>query len=219
MYVGTAAGFSVLHPVFAQGFMDAIGSNNLFSSATQDCSNKFAVSEHMYGFPFTLPFPDLPNTNCMIVVGANPVVSKWSFLQVPNPSLHLKEMERRGCKLYFVDPRKTESPDDFLYASVKNAFIKLDFASGKQSLVLQGNHPNWFHGCQVITEVRTYRKPKDVLVVLPITEVRPNSACGHEPDDRSFIKEVPLTSPFTEEGMIHVRTLNGQSINRYVPVL
>jgi formate dehydrogenase len=45
----------------------------------------------------------------MIVVGANPVVSKWSFLQVPNPSKHLKEMEARGAKLYFVDPRKTES--------------------------------------------------------------------------------------------------------------
>ncbi|MEZ4937443.1 MAG: molybdopterin-dependent oxidoreductase [Crocinitomicaceae bacterium] len=109
MYVGTAAGFSVLHPVFAQGFMDAIGSKSMYASATQDCSNKFAVSEHMYGFPFTLPHPDILNTNCFIVVGANPVVSKWSFLQVPNPSLHLKEMERRGCKLYFVDPRKTES--------------------------------------------------------------------------------------------------------------
>lgn len=109
MYVGTAAGFSVLHPVFAQGFMQGVGSRNMFASATQDCSNKFAVAEQVYGFPFTQPFPDLENTRCLIVVGANPVVSKWSFLQVPNPSLHLKEMERRGCKIYFVDPRRTES--------------------------------------------------------------------------------------------------------------
>ncbi len=109
MYVGTAAGFSVLHPVFAQGFMDGVGSNNMYASATQDCSNKFAVAEYMYGFPFTQPFPDLENANCFIVVGANPVVSKWSFLQVPNPSAHLKEMEKRGCKIFFVDPRKTES--------------------------------------------------------------------------------------------------------------
>ncbi len=109
MYVGTAAGFGVLHPIFAQGFMDAIGSKSMYASATQDCSNKFAVAEHLYGFPFTQPFPDLHHTNCLIVVGANPVVSKWSFLQVPNPSLHLKEMERRGAKLFFIDPRKTES--------------------------------------------------------------------------------------------------------------
>lgn len=109
MYVGTAAGFGVLHPVFAQGFMQGIGSRSMYASATQDCSNKFAVAEHLYGFPFTQPFPDLHRTNCLIVVGANPVVSKWSFLQVPNPGLHLKEMERRGCRLYFVDPRRTES--------------------------------------------------------------------------------------------------------------
>ena len=109
MYVGTAAGFGVLHPVFAQGFMQGIGSRSMFASATQDCSNKFAVAEHMYGFPFTQPFPDIHHAQCLIVVGANPVVSKWSFLQVPNPSLHLKEMERRGCRLFFVDPRLTES--------------------------------------------------------------------------------------------------------------
>jgi len=109
MYVGTAAGFGVLHPVFAQGFMTGIGSKSMYASATQDCSNKFAVSRHMYGFPFTLPFPDLANTNCLIIVGANPVISKWSFLQVPNPGEKLKEMEARGAKLWFVDPRKTES--------------------------------------------------------------------------------------------------------------
>ena len=89
MYVGTAAGFSVLHPVFAQGFMTGIGSKSMYSSSTQDCSNKFAVSRLMYGYPFTLPFPDLENTNCLIIVGANPVISKWSFLQVPNPSKKL----------------------------------------------------------------------------------------------------------------------------------
>ncbi len=109
MYVGTAAGFGVLHPVFAQGFMQGVGSRSMYASATQDCSNKFAVAHHIYGFPFTQPFPDIHHTNCLIVVGANPVVSKWSFLQVPNPSLHLKEMVRRGCRLFFVDPRRTES--------------------------------------------------------------------------------------------------------------
>lgn len=109
MYVGTAAGFSVLHPVFAQGFMTGIGSKSMYSSSTQDCSNKFAVSRLMYGFPFTLPFPDLENTNCLIIVGANPVISKWSFLQVPNPGKKLKNLERRGGKLFIIDPRKTET--------------------------------------------------------------------------------------------------------------
>lgn len=109
MYVGTAAGFGVLHPVFAQGFMQGIGSASMFSSATQDCANKFAVAHQVYGFPFTQPFPDLDNLECLIVVGANPAISKWSFLQVPNPIRRLKEVEARGAKIFIVDPRRTET--------------------------------------------------------------------------------------------------------------
>ena len=109
MYVGTAAGFSALHPIFAQGFMTGLGSKSVYSSATQDCANKFAVSRLMYGFPFTLPFPDVRRTNCLIIVGANPVVSKWSFLQVPNPTQHLREITERGGQVWVVDPRRTET--------------------------------------------------------------------------------------------------------------
>jgi anaerobic selenocysteine-containing dehydrogenase len=109
MYVGTAAGFGVLHPVFAKGFMDGIGTRNFFGSSTQDCANKFAVSTHLYGFPFTLTYPDIERTRCLIVVGANPVVSKWSFLQVPNPTAHLRAIEARGGRVFVVDPRRTET--------------------------------------------------------------------------------------------------------------
>lgn len=109
MYVGTAAGFGVLHPVFAQGFMQGIGSASMFSSATQDCANKFAVAHQVYGFPFTQPFPDLDNLECLIIVGANPAISKWSFLQVSNPIRRLKGLEARGAKVFIVDPRRTET--------------------------------------------------------------------------------------------------------------
>ena len=109
MYVGTAAGFSLLHPIFAQGFMTGIGSRSMYASATQDCSNKFAVAREVYGFPFTQPFPDLDYTRCLVIVGANPVVSKWSFLQVPNPMRRLREIEARGGRIWIVDPRRTET--------------------------------------------------------------------------------------------------------------
>jgi formate dehydrogenase len=109
MYVGTAAGFSLLHPIFAQGFMTGLGSKSMYASATQDCSNKFAVAREMYGFPFTQPFPDVDHTSCLIVVGANPVVSKWSFLQVPDPVKRLRSITARGGSLYVVDPRRTET--------------------------------------------------------------------------------------------------------------
>ena len=122
MYVGTAAGFSVLHPVFAQGFMAGLGSRSMYATASQDCANKFAVAREMYGFPFTQPFPDLERTGCLVVVGANPVVSKWSFLQVPNPSRHLKAIEARGGRVFVVDPRRTESAK----AAGEHVFIRPD---------------------------------------------------------------------------------------------
>lgn len=122
MYVGTAAGFSTLHPVFAQGFMTGVGSKSMYATATQDCANKFAVARMVYGFPFTQPFPDVARTQCLIIVGANPVVSKWSFLQVPNPTQHLKDIERRGGKVFVIDPRKTETAK----AAGEHVFIRPD---------------------------------------------------------------------------------------------
>ena len=109
MYVGTAAGFSLLHPIFAQGFMDGIGSRNVYSSATQDCAHRFASSQAIYGFPFTQPFPDLDNLEFLLILGTNPVVSKWTFLQVAHPVRRLKEILKRGGRILVVDPRETET--------------------------------------------------------------------------------------------------------------
>jgi len=109
LYVGTAAGFGLLHPIFAQGFMTGLGSKSLYASATQDCSNKFAVAREVYGFPFSQTFPDVDRTQCLIIVGANPVVSKWSFLQVPDPIARLRAIEERGGRIFVVDPRRGET--------------------------------------------------------------------------------------------------------------
>ena len=109
MYVGTAAGFSLLHPIFAQGFMEGIGSRNVYSSATQDCAHRFAAAQEIYGFPFTQPFPDLDNLEFLLILGTNPVVSKWTFLQVAHPVQRLKSILKRGGRIVVVDPRETET--------------------------------------------------------------------------------------------------------------
>ena len=137
MYVGTAAGFGVLHPIFANGFMDGLGSNSIYASATQDCANKFAVAHQIYGFPFTQPFPDIERSECLIIVGANPLVSKWSFLHVPAANKRLRNVSARGGKVWVVDPRRTETAkvcdehvfirpntDVFFYLSFLNEMIE-----------------------------------------------------------------------------------------------
>ncbi|TXI10302.1 MAG: hypothetical protein E6Q76_04225 [Rhizobium sp.] len=109
MYVGTAAGFSLLHPIFAEGFMKGIGSHNVYSSSTQDCANRFASATEMYGFPFHQPIVDLDHVRYMLIIGTNPVVSKWTFMQVAHPVKRLKEVRKRGGKIVVIDPRETET--------------------------------------------------------------------------------------------------------------
>ena len=90
----------LLHPIFAQGFMTGLGSKSIYASATQDCSNKFAVAREVHGFPFSQTFPDVDHTECLVIVGANPVVSKWSFLQVPEPDQAIaRDRGARGAHL------------------------------------------------------------------------------------------------------------------------
>ena len=109
MYLGTPVGFNALHPHFAQGFIQGLGSTNFYENASQDCSNKWAVARDIYGFPYTQPFPDIDRTHCLIMVGANPVVSKWTFINAPDPIKRLREIEERGGNVWVVDPRRNET--------------------------------------------------------------------------------------------------------------
>lgn len=171
MYVGTAAGFGVLHPMFAQGFMQGVGSSSFYSSATQDCANKFAVAQHMYGFPFTQPFPDVENTQCLIIVGANPVVSKWSFLQVSNPVERLKGMRKRGARVWVVDPRRTETArlaNEHVFiepgtdAAFYLAFLREVLERGNVDEARVGQFANGYDGLREVVEEWTPERAQEL---------------------------------------------------------
>lgn len=178
MYVGTAAGFSLLHAPFAAGFMQGLGSRSTYSSATQDCSNKFAVANLMYGFPFLQPFPDVDRTRCLVIVGANPAVSKWSFLHVTNPVQRLKAIEARGGSVFVVDPRRTESAraagehvfirpgtDVFFYL----AFAHELFARGAIDQARVARHMRGLEALRALCEPWTPERCAEVTRIAPAT--------------------------------------------------
>jgi anaerobic selenocysteine-containing dehydrogenase len=109
LFFGNPTAFSLNHPLFSQGFAKALGTRNVFSSGSQDCNNKFAVCERMYGSPMLQPIPDFDNVRCFIIIGSNPAISHMSFLQVPRPIERLRAIEQKGGQVWFVNPRKTES--------------------------------------------------------------------------------------------------------------
>ncbi|MGE0174482.1 MAG: hypothetical protein AB7T49_16925 [Oligoflexales bacterium] len=117
-----------------------------------------------------------------------------------------------------VAKRTTESPDDYLYAPVENAAVKVDPESRRQFLRLDGHFPYMFVGCMKLNEIRV-TKTNDVLVVLPIAEITENeSECADMPSDHHFEISKGISDPLKEDGLLHVRVLNGNSVNQFVKV-
>ncbi len=80
-----------------------------FSSGTQDCTNKFAASEAMFGSSTIHPIPDIENTDFLLIFGANPRISHMSFISIADPMEALRSANKRGADICFVDPRYNES--------------------------------------------------------------------------------------------------------------
>ena len=108
-YLGNPISFSLLPPILTAAFLKGLGSRNLFQTGSQDCNNKFAAAQRLYGFPFIQPFPDIDRVQCLVMLGSNPAVSRASFVQLPDPVRRLRAIEQRGGRVFLVNPRRTET--------------------------------------------------------------------------------------------------------------
>ena len=110
MYVGNPAPFSPPHMVFAGAFNVGLKTRQLYTSGSQDCNNKFVVSQAMFGSPLLQAIPDLDHAECAIMVGTNPAVSQLSMANAPRVMERLKAITKRSPgRVVFVNPRHTES--------------------------------------------------------------------------------------------------------------
>jgi len=108
-YMGNPTAFNTLAGPGVSAFFAQLGVRRAFSSGTQDCANKFAGSEAVFGSSTIHPIPDLEHTEFLLVLGANPRVSHGSFISVADPMERMREAKRRGATIYFVNPRRIES--------------------------------------------------------------------------------------------------------------
>lgn len=108
-YTGNPTAFnSLFGPAFG-GFLQQLGVSKNFSSGTQDCANKFAGSEAVFGTRTLHPLPDIDHSDFILIIGENPAVSHMSFMSIPHPMQHLKDAEARGAVIVYVNPRLIES--------------------------------------------------------------------------------------------------------------
>ena len=66
-YIGNPCGFGTTIPIFVNGLAAAVRTEKVFSVGSLDCNNKFRTSHEMYGSPFMLTFPDIKNTQFLLV--------------------------------------------------------------------------------------------------------------------------------------------------------
>lgn len=109
VYVGNPAAFNTLLGPASRRFFSRLGIRRAFNSGTQDCANKFAGSEAVFGSSTIHPIPDFEHSDYLLILGENPKVSRMSFVSIADPMAVLKGAEARGATIRYVNPRRIES--------------------------------------------------------------------------------------------------------------
>jgi anaerobic selenocysteine-containing dehydrogenase len=109
VYLGNPTAFNAFFTVGLAPFLGGLRTRQIYSAGTQDCSNKFAASEAVYGSSTVHPLPDFDHTDYLLVLGSNPAVSHMSFISIADPVAVLRAIEKRGGKVRFVNPRRIET--------------------------------------------------------------------------------------------------------------
>ncbi|MEZ5597071.1 MAG: molybdopterin-dependent oxidoreductase [Pseudomonadales bacterium] len=109
MYNGNPGAFNASAREGVRRFAGLIGARYFFGSGTQDCTNKFAASERVFGTANLHPIPDFKHTRYFLSIGSNPRISHMSFVHTTDPMGKLRDIVRRGGKVVHINPRRIES--------------------------------------------------------------------------------------------------------------
>ncbi len=98
------------HLAYLPGLLRALKTRNVYSASSVDQWPHQLVAHAMYGHQFLVPIPDLDRSDCVLMLGANPVASNGSLMTAPGVAKRLEKLVARG-RLVVVDPRRTETAD------------------------------------------------------------------------------------------------------------
>ena len=110
-YLGNPLAFNSLAGNAIGSFLGQLGVRRTFGSGTQDCANKFAAAEAIFGSSTVHPIPDIERTDHLLVFGSNPRVSHMSFISLADPVRPLRAAVKRGATVRYVNPRRIETVD------------------------------------------------------------------------------------------------------------
>lgn len=109
-YHGNPMGFSFATTSFWTGLLDAIGTGNRFWVGSVDQNNAHVVAEELYGSELVALVPDLDDCDCFLLIGMDPVHSRFNWLENnPNGWNRVLQRRRDGADLIVVDPRRSDT--------------------------------------------------------------------------------------------------------------
>ena len=110
IYYGNPSGFSSSNIIFMNGWLDAVGTHSRYFVGSVDQNAMHVVATAMYGSMLMAPVSDIDNCDYFLLVGTNPAVSAWNWLEtVPGGWRRALERQKRGAKIVVVDPLRTET--------------------------------------------------------------------------------------------------------------
>lgn len=110
VFFGLGSFYSSLTQPVAQQFVRGFGIGNVYSTMTIDCAALNRAAGEVLGDPFYIPLPDWERSRYMLLLGHNPLASRFGqFQSLPRGVEQLRTARAAGGRLITVDPRRTES--------------------------------------------------------------------------------------------------------------
>ncbi len=118
-FFGNPVGFNITGTLWAGALMTALGTGHQYSVGSQDINSRYVASKLLYGSISQVPFPDLRGSDLLLVLGANPLVSRASGVRAPRVKEHLSAIVAGGGRVVVVDPRRSETARAFEHVSIE----------------------------------------------------------------------------------------------------
>lgn len=115
-------------PWFVQRWLDALGSNRMYTSFTIDSPSLTIAGNRLFGGPVPVNLLDVDRADCVMFVGTNPAASHQLNMPQSSPSARLNAGRKRGMKMIVVDPRRSDV--------ARNADIHLQVKPGEDVTLL-----------------------------------------------------------------------------------
>lgn len=151
---------------------------------------------------------------CMEVIV--PYVQTIDLGTLPAGNYTVKFLDAKGkvvpTERFSVAKSSGTSADESMYAPVTDLVAQVTGQSGGGRILVSGM---FRLDCMYLKDVKTIYRKRNIIEVLPLVGIR--DAVGGKlclPSKIPFSTEIALRSPWKDHTLVHVRIMNGQSINR-----